>query len=134
MRASGFLFRRQFRAFFGVFHDPAEIGDGIAEAVAFGPLLVGARLLALLDEGEHFGGNCGDVALEGQHVIRCALQSASTWADWAGVSSPSSRAEFALADEVEQVAERPGDVQVFIQRSEELLAMRGEGSRLRWRS
>jgi len=49
------LFRRELRAFLRVLHDPAERGDGVAQAVALAPLLVGAGELTLLDEREHFG-------------------------------------------------------------------------------
>jgi hypothetical protein len=44
-------------AIFPVFDGPTEVGDGVAEAVAFGPVFGSARGIPLLDKGEHFGGS-----------------------------------------------------------------------------
>ena len=105
------------------------MGDGVAEAVAFGPVFGSARGIPLLDEGEHFGGSGSSLRLELEHGVQAfpfgergdGVERVSL-----GVEQP-----ICFAKPVEQTAHCPRDVEIIVEALEEPLHKRGGRRRAR---
>src|SRR4051812_34873064 len=64
------LARRKLRPLLGVFHDPAEGRDRVAQLIAPLPLFRGACILPLGYKARHFLRQCGHIALQREHTVQ----------------------------------------------------------------
>jgi len=105
-------------AFLAVLDFPAEGGEFVAEFVAGGPLFVFAGGGAGFEEGLNLLGDGGGVGLESEHLVCLAPPIEEGARILRGEGSLVDQA-IGLADGVEEMAERAGNIQVVVERIQE---------------